>query len=67
MSRDRDSSVLRLGWGAWSTGDQDSHVLTSMLDADALAIVAADADPPAAGDTVALALLSEGWGLGSAR
>ena len=55
------------GWHARPTGDQDSHVLTSMLDADALAIVAADADPPAAGDTVALALLSEGWGLGSAR
>ena len=26
MTRDRDSSVLRLGWGAWSTGGQDSEV-----------------------------------------
>ena len=26
MSRARDSSVLRLGWGAWSTGGQDLEV-----------------------------------------
>jgi molybdopterin molybdotransferase len=30
------------GWHARPTGDQSSHVLTSMLDADGLAIVAAD-------------------------
>jgi molybdopterin molybdotransferase len=55
------------GWHAWPTGDQDSHVLTSMLGAEALAIVPADADPPAAGDTVELMLLPADWGLGSLR
>jgi molybdopterin molybdotransferase len=30
------------GWHARPTGDQDSHVLTSMLGADALAIVPAE-------------------------
>jgi molybdopterin molybdotransferase len=52
------------GWHARPTGNQDSHVLTSMLGADALAIVAADADPPAVGETVELELLPA---LGSAR
>jgi molybdopterin molybdotransferase len=55
------------GWHAWPTGDQGSHVLTSMLGAEALAIVPADADPPAAGDTVELMLLPADWGLGSLR
>jgi molybdopterin molybdotransferase len=55
------------GWHARPTGDQDSHVLTSMLGAEALAIVPADADPPAAGDTVELMLLPADWGLGSLR
>jgi molybdopterin molybdotransferase len=45
------------GWHASPTGDQDSHVLTSMLGADALAIVPADADPPAVGELVELELL----------
>jgi molybdopterin biosynthesis enzyme len=55
------------GWHARPTGDQDSHVLIPMLGADALAIVAADSDPPAAGDAVELELLPDGWGLRSAR
>jgi molybdopterin molybdotransferase len=55
------------GWHTWPTGGQDSHVLTSMLGAEALAILPADADPPAAGDTVELMLLPADWGLGSLR
>ena len=55
------------GWHARPTGDQDSHVLTSMLDAEALAIVTADSDPPRAGDTVELMLLPADWGLASLR
>jgi molybdopterin molybdotransferase len=55
------------GWHARPTGDQDSHILTSMLGAAALAIVPADADPPTAGDTVELELLQVSGGLGSAR
>ena len=51
------------GWHASPTGDQDSHVLTSMLGAEALAIVPADADPPAVGELVELELLPS---LGSA-
>jgi molybdopterin molybdotransferase len=49
--------LLDDGWHARPTGDQDSHVLTSMVGADALAIVPADADPPAVGETVELELL----------
>jgi molybdopterin molybdotransferase len=55
------------GWHAQPTGNQDSHVLTSMLGADALTIVPAGADQPLAGDTVELELLQDGRGLGSAR
>jgi molybdopterin molybdotransferase len=55
------------GWHAWPTGNQDSHILTSMLGAEALAIVPTDADPPTAGETVELELLAAGGGLGSAR
>jgi molybdopterin molybdotransferase len=55
------------GWHACPTGDQGSHVLTSMLGAEALAIVPPDADPPAAGETVELMLLPADWGLGSLR
>jgi molybdopterin molybdotransferase len=55
------------GWHAWPTGNQDSHVLTSMLGAEALAIVPTDADPPTAGETVELELLAAGGGLGSTR
>ena len=45
------------GWHARPTGDQDSHVLTSMLGADALAIVPTDGDPPVAGDRIEVELL----------
>jgi molybdopterin molybdotransferase len=45
------------GWHARPTGDQGSHVLTSMLEADALSIVPADGDPPRAGDRVEIELL----------
>jgi molybdopterin molybdotransferase len=45
------------GWHAQPTGNQDSHVLTSMLGADALTIVPAGAEQPLAGDTVELELL----------
>jgi hypothetical protein len=38
-----------------------------MLGAEALAMVPADADQPAAGDTVELVLLPADWGLGSLR
>ncbi len=55
------------GWHASPTGDQDSHILTSMLGADALAIVRSHADPPVAGDSVEVELLPAGWGLGSPR
>ncbi len=55
------------GWHASPTGGQDSHILTSMLGADALAIVPSDADPPAAGDAVEVEILPAGWGLGSPR
>ena len=55
------------GWHASPTGGQDSHILTSMLGADALAIVPSDADPPVAGDAVDVEMLPAGWGLGSPR
>jgi molybdopterin molybdotransferase len=55
------------GWHARPTGDQDSHVLTSMLGAESLVIVPADSDPPRAGDTVELLLLPADWGLASLR
>jgi molybdopterin molybdotransferase len=45
------------GWHATPTGDQGSHVLTSMLGADALAIVATDAGDVAAGERVEIELL----------
>jgi molybdopterin molybdotransferase len=40
------------GWLATPTGDQGSHVLTSMLGADALAYVPADRGDVAAGEAV---------------
>jgi molybdopterin molybdotransferase len=55
------------GWHARPTGKQDSHILTSMLGADALAIVAADADPPSAGEEIELERLPADGGLGSLR
>jgi molybdopterin molybdotransferase len=45
------------GWHARPTGDQDSHVLTSMLGADALAIVPAEGDAPLAGSRIEVELL----------
>jgi molybdopterin molybdotransferase len=64
-ARGRDHAVrcsLELrddGWHARPTGNQDSHVLTSMLGADALAIVPAEADAPVAGSRVEVELLPE--------
>jgi molybdopterin molybdotransferase len=45
------------GWHARPTGNQDSHVLTSMLGADALAIVPADSEAPLAGSRIVVELL----------
>ncbi len=45
------------GWAATPTGPQGSHVLTSMLDADALAVVEAGPEPARAGDRVPVELL----------
>jgi molybdopterin molybdotransferase len=45
------------GWHARSTGDQGSHVLTSMLGADALAIVPTERGSVPAGERVAIELL----------
>ncbi len=45
------------GWHARPTGNQDSHVLTSMLGADALAIVPSDASAPVAGERIEIELL----------
>ncbi len=45
------------GWHARPTGEQSSHVLTSMLGADALAILPTDSGPVAAGERIAIELL----------
>lgn len=45
------------GWRASTTGAQDSHILTSMLGADALAIIPASSGPVAAGERVEIELL----------
>jgi molybdopterin molybdotransferase len=45
------------GWSATPTGPQGSHVLTSMLGADALAIIPAPAGPQPAGARVDIELL----------
>jgi molybdopterin molybdotransferase len=45
------------GWGATPTGPQGSHVLTSMLGADALAVVEAGPEPARAGERVQIQLL----------
>ena len=50
---DRDGE----GWLATPTGPQGSHVLTSMLGADALTVVEAGAEPARAGSTVRAELL----------
>ena len=47
-------SVREDGWHAAPTGAQDSHVLTSMLAADALAIVPSDTVAVRAGERVAI-------------
>jgi molybdopterin molybdotransferase len=54
------------GWHARPTGAQGSHVLTSMLGADALAILPTDGGDVAAGERVAIELFPGGR-LGSAR
>ncbi len=45
------------GWHAHSTGEQSSHVLTSMLGADALAIIPTESGDVAAGERVEIELL----------
>jgi molybdopterin molybdotransferase len=45
------------GWHARSTGAQGSHVLTSMLGADALAILPTESGDVSAGDRVEIELL----------
>jgi molybdopterin molybdotransferase len=45
------------GWVAWPLPRQGSHVLTSMLAADALALVPTEIASLAAGDTVEVELL----------
>jgi molybdopterin molybdotransferase len=48
------------GWRAEPTGDQRSHILTSMLGADALAIVPTASGDVRAGEQVEVALLPDG-------
>jgi len=48
------------GWHATATGDQGSHVLTSMLGADALALIPAGTGVLAAGERVTIELLRTG-------
>ena len=45
------------GWHATPTKEQGSHILTSMLGADALAVIPTDSEGVAAGDSVAIELL----------
>jgi molybdopterin biosynthesis enzyme len=47
----------RDGWHATTTGQQDSHMLTSMLRADALAFVPAGEEKLPAGDRVEIEFL----------
>jgi molybdopterin molybdotransferase len=62
-NRNRDEAVrVRLsgagdGWHAVSTGDQGSHMLTSMVGADALALIASGEGELAAGSRVEVELL----------
>jgi molybdopterin molybdotransferase len=59
---------LRLGddgWHAMPTGAQGSHVLTSMLDADALALIPSDVTALGAGSRVEVELLRP-WATGAA-
>jgi molybdopterin molybdotransferase len=48
------------GWHARPTGEQASHILTSMLGADALALIPAESGPIEAGETVEVELLPQG-------
>lgn len=50
-------SLTDAGWEASPTGPQGSHVLTSMLGADALAMIEAGEEPAAAGTQVEVQLL----------
>ena len=45
------------GWTATPTGPQGSHVLTSMLGADCLALLPSDSGPVGAGERVEIELL----------
>jgi molybdopterin molybdotransferase len=49
------------GWHAHPTGPQGSHILTSMLGADCLALLPAARGPIAAGERVEVELLDRGW------
>jgi molybdopterin molybdotransferase len=51
------AEVLDGGWHVRPTGAQGSHILTSMLDADALALVEADRGDVGAGEEVEIELL----------
>jgi molybdopterin molybdotransferase len=51
------------GWHAEPTGAQGSHILTSMLGADALAVVPSDVTAVRAGERVALEPLHENVGM----
>ncbi len=49
------------GWRAEPTGDQRSHILSSMLGADALALIPTASGDVRAGEQVEVALLPHGW------
>jgi molybdopterin molybdotransferase len=49
--------LIGRGWVATPTGPQESHILTSMLGADALAVVEAGNEPAREGDVVRVELL----------
>jgi molybdopterin molybdotransferase len=49
------------GWHAEPTGDQRSHILTSMLDADALAIIPTEHGDVRAGERIEVELLPQMW------
>jgi molybdopterin biosynthesis enzyme len=49
--------LLEDGWHARPTKEQTSHILTSMLGAEALALIPADSDTVAAGSRVQIELL----------
>lgn len=58
-------SLGEAGWMAEPTGPQGSHILTSMLGADALAMIPSESGPVSAGEQVEVELLGTGivrWG-----